>query len=118
MTHNDNAETKIMPRVPVDAKTEVLPRVQGDDDTVVISPIIAQVMEASVRQTQDVTNALIGNLQYQEAELRATVELIREAIAEITSRPYVVNPQVYLQAMWPNKADIEARMRLNGYQKG
>lgn len=100
----------------LDDETQIMPRVR-DDDTVVFSPFVAQVLEASVAQTQAVTNALVDNLTYQEAEARATLELIREAVAELAGRSYVVNPQLFLQALHPSHHAVLERMRYNGYRK-
>jgi hypothetical protein len=65
-----------------------------------------------------VTNALIHNLTHQEAELRATLELVRERITQIANRPYVASPFLYLEALRPSRADIDERMTYNGYMKG
>lgn len=111
MTHNGNSHLDT-------DQTEVMPRVARDDDTIVMSPLVAQVMEASIRQTQDVTNALIDGLTYQEAELRATLALVRERIAQIANRPYVASPFLYLEALSPSHEDVQERMLRNGYTKG
>lgn len=109
MSHNDNNqldETMIMSRVP------------HDDDTIVMSPFVGQLMEASVRQTQTVTNRLIDNITYQEAESRARLELVCERVTEIANRPYVANPFLYLEALHPTMRDVKERMARNGYTKG
>lgn len=108
MTHNDNSldETRIMSRVP------------RDDDTIIMSPVVASVLEASVRQTQSVTNALLDNLTYEAAEMRARLELVCERVAEIANRPYIANSYLYLEALHPRREDVEERMIRNGYKKG
>lgn len=88
------------------------------DDTVVMSTFVADVLGASIAQTQGVTNALIDSLTYDAARGQATLVLVREAIAEIASRPYIVNPQQYLYAMWPSEEAIMERMIADGYKKG
>lgn len=112
MTHNDNSRLD-------DDATQIMSRVTGsDDDTIVMSPFVAQVMEASIRQTQGVTNSLIDGLTYQEAELRARLELVCERVAEIANRPYVANSYLYIEALHPRREDVEERMFRNGYTKG
>lgn len=109
MTHNDNShldETVIMPRVP------------RADDTVIMSPLVSKLMEASIQMTHATTNALIDNLTYQEAEMRAQLELVCERVAEIANRPYIANSYLYLEALHPRREDVEERMIRNGYKKG
>lgn len=99
--------------------TVVMTTVTDDDQTqIMMSPLVARVMEASVAHTQSVTNALIDNLTYQEAELRARLELVCERVTQIANRPYVANPFLYLEALRPSQEDVQERMLHNGYTKG
>lgn len=109
MTHNDNGDLD---------ETAIMPRVQLDDDTVVMSPFVGKLMEASIQMTHATTNALIDNLTYQEAEMRARLELVCERVAEIANRPYVANSYLYLEALRPRREDVKERMIRNGYKKG
>lgn len=108
MPHNDNSldETAVMSRVP------------RDDDTIIMSPLVGRLMEASVQMTHATTNALIDSITYEAAEQRATLELVREAIMEIANRPYVANPFLYLESLHPRRAEVQERMFRNGYKKG
>lgn len=108
MSHSDNSHLD---------ETEIMARVPRDDDTIVMTPFIGQLMQASVRMTQGTTNALIGNLTYQEAEMRATLELVQERVTEIANRPYIANSYLYLEAIYPRQDDVKARMIHNGYNE-
>lgn len=96
-------------------KTEVMPRVPQGDDTVIIHPLVGRLMQASMDQTHAVTNQVLGNLEREVAYQKAALALVRERVAALTERPYIVNPQMYVRALWPSHEDIEQRMIEDGY---
>lgn len=82
-----------------------------------ISPLVATLVERMAQDTAHTTNALIGGLEYQEAHLRATLEIVRETILGLLDGPYMPMPQLIKKACYPPEKMIKLRMYANGYKK-
>jgi len=82
-----------------------------------VSPLMASILGQMSRDAQFTTNALIDGLEYQEAHLRATLELIRAQIFDLLDGPYMPMPILLKKALYPPEEIIQERMRANGYKK-
>lgn len=82
-----------------------------------VSPLVATLVQSMFRQSRDTTNTLIDSLMYQEAHLRAELDLMREATDDLLSGPFMPMPHTLTQALYPLEDAIQLRMRENGYKK-
>jgi hypothetical protein len=68
----------------------------GDD-----GDLIATILEASLAQTQHVTNRVIEHLQDDLLSTRATLAAVRDTIAAAFEGPYMPTPEHVLRLLWP-----------------
>jgi len=72
-----------------------------------ISPLVADLISASLAQTHSVTNSLIDSLTEQAASSRAEVDAIRTRITALLSGPYQPSPAAIEAALWPTDEFVE-----------
>lgn len=75
--------------------------------------VLGAVIFAGMSQTADMTNTVIANLERERDELRATVELIREGVSKAFANPWMPQPLVVMDQLYPHMHLIEQRVKLN-----
>lgn len=66
-----------------------------------ISPLVADLITASLTQTHQMTNRVIDNLTEERDEARAELEAVRRRIEELMSGRYMPMPHQVIDALYP-----------------
>jgi hypothetical protein len=67
-----------------------------------ISPLVADLMTASLRQTQQVTSQVIDNLTERAEVAEATLNAVVESITDLLTGPWMPTPDALLSALYPS----------------
>lgn len=81
------------------------------EEGVMLTPFVAQLMEAGMEHTHQVTNRVIDQLEYNNARLQAALDLVRESIEDACDRPWTPNPRYLTGLLYPSQEAIEARVK-------
>ncbi len=73
-----------------------------------MSPLVADIITASLTQTQQVTTRVIDGLQADNADLRAELAAVRDGVTHLLSGPYMPMPGAIERALYPGKDAIAA----------
>ena len=79
-----------------------------------ISPLMADLMTASMTHTHKMTEEVIDRLTRERDEARAELEAVRAAIYKLHESPYVPHPNTYLDALYPDSPTIQTYMPNSG----
>lgn len=74
-----------------------------------ISPLVAELITASLTRTQQVTNQVIENLEAMNADLRAELSAVREEVLALLDGRYMPMPEAIRRALYPSRAAIASR---------
>jgi hypothetical protein len=74
---------------------------------VIISPLVAQIMTASLAVTHHVTDMVIDNLRTRLAYAEARAAAVEHAILGLIAGPYTPSPWFIERALFPNEEEIE-----------
>jgi hypothetical protein len=77
-------------------------------EDVVFSPLVADVISASLSMTHQVTDQLIESLTKQVADLTAELEAVRIGVHDLVGGRYMPTPIAILGALYPSDAAIDA----------
>jgi hypothetical protein len=90
-----------------------IPRDHPVDDHQLIDPFLADVMSKMLGDTASISKQVDDNYRAEIAELRATIDLIREGVSECFDGPYVPQAHVVLKRLYPDpklvKEEAKAR---------
>lgn len=75
-------------------------------DNVAISPLVAQLMTASMSQTAATTNAVIDSLTEQRDRAEAELAAIRADVESLLTGPYMPMPDAIWRALNPSDERI------------
>jgi hypothetical protein len=73
-----------------------------------ISPLVADIMQASLKMTHDVNDRLIASLQAQVAELRAREKAVEHGVTKLLSGPWMPTPDALIAALYPSAEYVKA----------
>ncbi len=76
-------------------------------ETPMIPQLVADLMSASLAETQRITNTVIDNLTEQEATSRAELAADRARIRVLLNGPYQPSSTAIEAALWPSDEDID-----------
>lgn len=68
--------------------------------------LLADLLSQSAKDSANVTNALIDNLQRQNDQLRASLNLITEEITRMCSGDLMYSPNAIMRALYPERDAI------------
>jgi hypothetical protein len=69
-----------------------------------ISPMVAELITASLSMTHDATNSLVDSLTEQLAESQASEAAIRAGVLGLLDGPYMPTPAAIERALYPSRA--------------
>lgn len=80
------------------------------NERVLIDPLVADLMEQSMRQTHAVTKSVIDLLEHRAERAETALQLVREAVQDLYSDVYLPNPRFVLSALYPSEEAVKERM--------
>lgn len=83
----------------------------ADTEPVLIHPLVAQVMQASMNRTQSMTEMVMEDYKHTIARLEAKLWLIQENVHDLCTRAYVPNPARIIDALYPSDELIDATVQ-------
>jgi hypothetical protein len=80
----------------------------ANTEPVLIDPLVAKLMEASMKQTHAVTDQVIESLTYRAKRAEAELRLVRETVGELLAGPWMPVPAALREALWPSRETVDA----------
>lgn len=80
---------------------------EAPDTTVLIHPLVAALMTASMMATAAETDQVINALQYRAARAEAELDLVRQSVSTLLEGPYMPMPDALRNALWPARETID-----------
>lgn len=77
-------------------------------ERVLIDPLVAGLMEASMKATAAAADDVIGHLTFRADRAEAQLELIRERVNALLDGPWMPMPDAIRHALWPSDGAIRA----------
>jgi endonuclease III len=77
-------------------------------ETMPFSPLVAEVISASMAHTHAVTNALIESLTERAETAEAELDAIRSQVHQLLSGEYMPTPNAIQRALYPDEATVAA----------
>jgi hypothetical protein len=78
------------------------------NEPVLIDPLVAKLMEASMAQTHAVTDQVIESLTYRAKRAEVERDLIREMVSDLLDGPWMPTPDALRHALWPSRETVDA----------
>lgn len=77
---------------------------------VLLDPLIASLMEASMAQTHAVTDSLIDSLTHRAKRAEAQLQIVREVVTALLDGPWMPTPDAIRSALWPSRETVDAAL--------
>jgi hypothetical protein len=77
-------------------------------EPVLIDPLVARLMEASLAQTHAVTNSVIDDLTYRAKRAETELQLVRDTVSALLDGPWMPMPDAIRRALWPGREAVDA----------
>ena len=71
-----------------------------------LQPLVAQLIQQQIRDSQDTTNRLVDSLQSQVNETRATLDAVRYEVRRLLIGDYMPTPDVLIRALYPRQETV------------
>lgn len=76
---------------------------------------VANLLTASITQSQNITNQVIDNLEFEVIERRATIAAIRALMFRLLDSDYMPTPSAIERALYPSQSMVDAYKKSSPY---